>query len=272
METILNERKYIYRLVAQRIVDPNMYNAARLLIKYYVIHEMDKQKIGIAISNYLKTHYEGVDEETRDRMVVKYVNAAMKRKQALAQSGEEWQLHDLDWICIWQSELAKISALQDVKLERLAFILLVYSKLAQARAGRQGQMDEYGVYCDKEIFRESLLPYSFKSKLLINRLKELEYVLPNMHNGNSNYVSVLFASKGNNAGDKILFTISDFRNVVYMYEKFNGNKHVSHCSQCRMLFEKRSGNHKYCTACEKEKQLEYQRQSMQKRRRNLQSC
>ncbi|OPH47609.1 hypothetical protein BC351_10480 [Paenibacillus ferrarius] len=277
MEKILNEKKYLHKIIFENYIDPNLFNPIRLLVKYYVVNGLDKRKVYNCVLRYACNIYKKVDkikndkvnkryeEEELEDIVKKNVNYYFQKKKKLIKENKELRLTDIDQIHITKNELYKISMLSNFELERLAYVMLVLSKIGRAKSDNCQDNVNYGVFCNREVFEEAFLSYSYKNKLLINELKQTGHVSPNQENGKSIFVKVLFADKDEDS--EVAITITDFRNFAYTYDQFRGSKVITKCKICGITFQKKSKGHKYCEDCQKEKQLEFKRKSINKKRK-----
>ncbi|MGG1663076.1 hypothetical protein [Brevibacillus sp. NRS-1366] len=262
MDQILNEVKYINRILNERYVDPKTYNSLRILAKYYAIKGLKKKEIHnevfkYACKHYLKTQEKGgvnkkYEMDELEKVVTKYVNSLTSQKKKLEKGGKVFKLYGIESISITKNELYKISMLSNHELERLAYVMLVLSKIAKAKSDYLDGV--YSIYCNSDVFKESFLSYSYKNKCLINEMKQTGHVQPNEEYGNSRLVKLLYADNDNDS--EIAITIIDFRNFAYTYDQYRGSKMIKNCSGCNVLFEKRSSTHKYCDACKRENELQ----------------
>lgn len=277
MEKILNEKKYVHKIIVDNYIDPNLFNSLRLLVKYYVVNGLDKRRVYNYVFRYASRNYKKdekikndkvnkrYEEEELEEIVKKNVNYCFQKKKKLIKENKELRLTEIDQIHITKNELYKISMLSNFELERLAYVMLVLSKIGRAKSSNNQVNTNLGVFCNREVFEEAFLSYSYKNKMLINELKQTGHVSPNQENGKSIYVKVLFADKDEDS--EVAITISDFRNFAYTYDQFRGNKLITKCKICEIRFQKKSKNHKYCEACQKDKQLEFKRKSINKKRK-----
>ena len=60
--------------------------------------------------------------------------------------------------------------------------------------------------------------------------------------------------------------IDDFRELGLQWLKHIGDSTICNCSDCNKLFKKKSNKQKVCNVCAKEKQKQWQRDSMKKLR------
>ena len=76
--------------------------------------------------------------------------------------------------------------------------------------------------------------------------------------------------KGNKI-DNIVFEITNFENVGYYFDWYNGDERFMKCENdgCEEIIKKISGNRKYCSDCQKEKQKEWEKESKLRRNRQV---
>ena len=101
--------------------------------------------------------------------------------------------------------------------------------------------------------------------LMINKLIDLK-LLDFSKIVDCTNIRILFAKKNG----EIAFEVKDFRDFVLEYLRWKGEK-VGNCENesCGRLIVLKSNNQKYCKDCWKEKQLQWQRDSMKKIRHKM---
>jgi hypothetical protein len=136
------------------------------------------------------------------------------------------------------SELNKIKALKSIRLEKLAFSLLVYGKLSN-------QINEnmsYWVNVEfKEFFKDAKMTDGKEEQnKLFSKLLMLGYIEMS-RKVDSKGIRIKFADDS----DEIVLTITDFDDYIYDYLKWTG-KNVKQCAVCGGSFIAGSNRQIYC--------------------------
>lgn len=258
MEKILNEKKYIEKIINEEKLSINSHVAIRLLSKYYVIEGLKPKAIKTNILKILekKLSKKKLSDTDWDDVIKKTINRIIRDKKKKEKDIKEYKLYEIDEICISKSELTKIRELTTLSenelIEDLAFIMLVNSKINYLRYNS----DKFGVNCNKELFAEANLRFNLKNKSIINELKTLGYVNPSSFH-QSDYVQLCYVDE-ELATDGIVIT--DFRDTLLNYWKWKGVK-IGICA-CSRLFEVKSNSQKKCKSCSNADHLMSQRESM----------
>lgn len=144
---------------------------------------------------------------------------------------------------VTRGELQTISSLNNNKLEKLAFVLLVYSKIYNVK----NKNNTYWVNSDvKDVFSDCKVTLTkHKQELMIHELLNLGLVDTSRKVDCTN-IRVNYSDNN----DESAITITDFRDIVYYYLRWKGHNIVE-CSKCSRMFRKNKNVHKYCNACAK---------------------
>ena len=283
---VLNEKKYAEKCLNEGIFDKNPYQVISILSKYYY-HDCklkNKEIINLLI-DYLNKYYPRYQlNESQWLSVV----------EKLAANAKNQDLHQLSGIKITKPEIETIIDIHNKTLERLAFTMFCLAKLHNSKnANNNGWVNTK----TGEIFKMAHIPCTvFEQDVKLNKLYLLGLVEFPKQNDNLN-CRITFVKDDE---DEELF-ISDFRELGYEYQKYRGEnfircaecgilirnnknrtkKYCKNCStyipqntkkvvcvDCGNVFEVTSMNNrsKRCFDCQHKKQLEYQRNSMAKKR------
>lgn len=274
MYEILNEKTYVHKILNENYVDPYINNPLRILAKHYVIEGYTKKQVYDEVINYACKHYQKdkggeknnrkYEKEELELKVEKFAKKAINKRKQLEKREKTYKLFEIDKIHITKNELYKISMLNNFTMERLAYVMLVLSKIYKAKYGNIDS--DYRVECNRNVFDEAFVPYTTKNKHLINEMKQTGHLQPDEDRSDSRYVKVMFADKDDDS--EIAITILDFRNFAYTYDQYRGSKMIKNCTECNVLFEKKSSTHKYCDKCKRDKELQHHRERMKKCREN----
>jgi hypothetical protein len=254
MDIVLDEKQMALKSIETGYIDNKPTKTITILIKHYYSIGMNKQQIRENIESFMSKNYPNFNsvqwQEILDIMVKKYTK-------------EKYNLIKVDSIDITQNELDKIKKLNNIKLEKLAFVYLVYAKILNKIN------DKNNNWVNKDsniIFKTAKVQDTGKQQqLTIKQLSDLGY-LHIAHVVNSTNVQVQYI----NSEDKtdIVISIDRFEDdLVLFYLKWKGEK-VKICenSECSKMFITKNLKTKYCNKCRKEKDKEQKLKSWKKRK------
>ena len=224
----------------------------RILAKYYFNNGDTKEEVEDKLNKYMKVNYKSYSPSKWKDLISQLVKSVEKYKN--------YKMIDVDEVNITENEWFSIIALNNKQLEKLAFILLVYCKINKIK----------NPTCDNkinntltDIFRECGFRVTNETKLLLNELYKLNYISIGL-SCNSTSIRINYVEENE---DNIKFTIDNFENVITYYEEYKNGKKYIECECCKKRVIQKTHNVKYCPKCKKEKQLEFQRESMKKIRK-----
>lgn len=263
---ILNETEIIDNILNKDNCNGSIYNAILLLIKHYHIKgNTDRIDVKENIINNLEKCtnivFRRVEwEDTISKTIDKLFRDIKIHKKNI-------KLIDIDKVPITIKELNKINELENKKIKKLAFVLLVYAKISSAVLDRD---DGWINQSYKNIFTESKVSAKGNDKkLLLHYLYKLEYISQSYKNDSTslkiNYID-------NEKDSKIAFYIEDFDFIIYIYLNYIGENWIK-CTECGRYFNKNPNSKKpskYCSPCAKIIKLENDRK-IQKERYKLNS-
>jgi hypothetical protein len=193
--------------------------------------------------------------------IYEFVNKAI-------QSAKKVGLKQVEHIYITESELNFIASLDDIKLEKIAFVLLALAKYHNEVSGE-----------DNDIVYLKLSEIKNMARINMNRV-DFEYFYANLYDKgvlqrNTSPVSTVqivnFVS--HNEDDKIAFELKevDYLELAYVYLSWkNDGKGYARCQKCdRLMRQGKTKPKKYCEECARESHLESKRISEQRRRNKM---
>ena len=236
---ILNETEIVNKTIEGSLKLPSKPSKVlRIIIKNMIINENSDDDIKELIENLLKREYGKNYNKTYWN---KYIDSTIKSLKK-----KENKMIDVDKVNIYKEELEIIKSLNDIRLEKLAFILLVYCKINKQVNPLINNKINIPLY---NILMESLIKRDNNGKLLLNELYKKEFI----HQGNScdgTAIQILYVR---NEGE-IEFTIDDLRDyqpITWYLEYRQGIKYKK-CEKCGKRFEVKSNNKGRCNECQKE--------------------
>lgn len=251
MRITINEREIINSALNEGVIDNKTSKTIFPLIKHYLDIGFSKKEVFIEIDSFLSKNYKNYKKDKWEDVLIGWINS---------QSKKDCTILEIKEISITKSEIEFIHKLNNKVFEKLAFVYLVYSKIYNIK----NKTDLYWVNSSRrDIFEDAKITASVQKQCyMVNDLIALG-VIENSYSNTKGSKRVCFASDS----DEVVLTITDFRNYVYEYLKWCGEEYIE-CDSCSILTSLTSNNKKYCQPCWKEKQKEWQRESMRKLREN----
>lgn len=211
-----------------------------LLAKYnFYVENMDDNANYHSIVEYMKKYWKLFSEQDNQQKIEDFVKNAHK-----------YGFKNIDSIKITRRELDFIASLGNIRLEKIAFVMLCIAK--------------YKCYYDDEPTYWICWPLNAISKLARvhvtkdeNKRLFRELVLAGVFESNSFgtnlYEHILFVSDDKN--DEVVLELSeiDYEELAYTYLYYkNGFSGYVHCEKCGRLVKQKSNNQKYCINCAEE--------------------
>lgn len=236
MKIILNEKEYALNALKNDFVDQKSPTLTLNIVAKYLMHESKSKKEVKSELNHLMVKgcpfYNAIKW---DAIIDKTVNKVFKKFLPI---------HIINEIVITIGELETIRKLNNLRLEKLAFVLLVYSKIYNIR-NNNALFWVNSPY--KDIFEDANIKVTKKMQAqMIHKLVEKEMIECSII-VDCNNLKVLYH---NEESDNHL-VISDFRDYVLNYLRWRDEKIIS-CERCARLIEKKGNKKKYCNECAKE--------------------
>ena len=255
-----DERKDLISYVDANIIEEDhigrtIYKRARY--NYFIKNLTDKKNYNEIVSFVTENSTTGLT----DFDIYEFVNKAIK-------SAKKTGLKQVDHIYITKSELDFISNLDDIKLEKIAFVLLALAKYH----------NEVSEDYDDRVYIK-LSEVKKMARINMNRI-DFEYFYANLYDKgvlgyNTSPISTIqivnFVS--HNQDDEIAFELKeiDYLELAYAYLSWkNGGKGYARCTKCdRLMRQSKTKPRKYCEECAKEVITEQKRQWAERNRKNL---
>ena len=221
---ILNETEIVNKTLIGGLDLPSKPSKViRMIIKNMIINNNSDNDIKELVSKLLEKNYGKNYNKTYWN---KYIDSTIKSLKK-----KENKMIDVDKVNIYKEELETIKSLNNIRLEKLAFILLVYCKINKQVNPLINDKINISLY---NILMESLIKRDNNGKLLLNELYKKEFI----HQGNScdgTAIQILYVR---NEGE-IEFIIDDLRDyqpITWYLEYRQGIKYKK-CKRCSKRFE-----------------------------------
>lgn len=249
---ILNEKDYIRNILASKTkpADLPMGYFITLIAKYYYSDASDAE----TLSNIVK---EKILEFQLDHyQEYKYHHKTVSVCQALFERTIPICLKERDYIPIYENELNFIHSLPNDKSKKIMFTLFAVARYMECD-GWVNKKDSKGI---AEIFKLANVTATSRER---NKLLHSFYL--NGYISFSKMVDNLNIKISLDSSGEIIYKIKEFRNIGNQYIG-NFKKGYRQCVICGKSIKVTGTNNQYCKKCVKEKQLEWQRESMKKLR------
>ncbi|WP_340026904.1 hypothetical protein MHB71_15875 [Paenibacillus sp. FSL H7-0940] len=242
MKIILNERHHAEQAIAHGKMDKKPTKTLICLAKYGLQQGKNAEDAYALLNQFMTKYYPDYNAVQWDT----FLNRIIKQSQKYIKIREEASkstLIEIDHVPVTHEELQKIKQLKSKRLEKLAFVLLVYSKINN----RINENDTYWINHEwKEIYGDSQMAVSKKDQgLLVHKLIQLGYLKESQRVDSTN-VQVLFAAEHG----EVAFQLVRFDDFVLEYSRWKG-ENIKNCTVCGKRMLAKSNRMKYCKECKK---------------------
>lgn len=251
MSVVLNEKKQAEYIIEKGEVGNKPTSTLFLLAKYYRQKEnLNKEQTFNKLNEFMESNYKNFNSATWEDII-----------ENISKKANKYPLREIDYIEITQSEIDTIRNVCNIKYEKLLFATLCYAKLYNKISDKNNGWVNTDI---KELFRIARVTVRYRNDkfLYLNDLETAGLISFSNKNDNLN-LRVTFIDDNS----EVVLKIDDFRELGYEYLNYIGDGKFIRCECCKKLVRKSSKNMKYCNKCSKEKQLEWQRESMKKARK-----
>ena len=218
-------------------IDKKPTNTIKLLAKHFFSIGQTNQQVIDSIENFMDINYYNFNITDWQDTIKKSVKYVSKYKS--------FDFINITKIEIYQEELDIIKTINNLRLEKLAFVLLVYSKIFNKINRNNSNWVNSSL---RDIFSDTKMAISTRDKgLMINKLGEMRLVEVSKKVDCTN-IKILFSKID---GD-IAFEVDDFRDIVFYYLNWIGeNIGVCEGNGCGRLIKINSNSQKFCADCAK---------------------
>ena len=235
---ILNETEIVNKTLIGGLDLPSKPSKViRMIIKNMIINNNSDNDIKELVSKLLEKNY---GKNYNKNYWNKYIDSTVKSLKK-----KENKMIDIDKVNIYKEELETIKSLNNIRLEKLAFILLVYCKINKQVNPLINNKINIPL---TNIINESCINKNSNSKFLLNELYKKDFI----KQGNScdgTAIQILYIR---NEGE-IEFTIDDLRDyqpITWYLEYRQGIKYKK-CEKCGKRFEVNPKSKKPTKICKK---------------------
>jgi len=238
MPVVLNEVKQAEYIIEKGEVGNKPTSTLFLLGKYYRQKEnLNKEQAFNKLNEFMLHNYKNYNSALWEDII-----------EDISKKANKYPLREIDHIEITQSELDKISEVDNLKYQKLLFAMLCYAKLYNLISENNNSWINTNI---REIYRAARVTVKYRNDkfLYLNDLEQMGFISFSSKNDNLN-IRVNFVDMS----EETVFNINDFRELGYEYLNYIGNSKFIRCIECKQLVKKKSKHDystKYCTECAK---------------------
>lgn len=237
MTFLFNEKTAIENMIKMHIVDnDNIFVTIKDLARYnYFVYQMDREDNYNSVLKYLQKNGQNINEEN----VYQLIDECIKR-------AKKYPFRQVNEICITKSEIEFIKNLNDIKQEKVAFVLLASAKYYDAIRNTQYHTS-YMKNSDICKLARVTIPMADR-----NVFMQFAYdcgVLSRHSRAASTEKKVLFVSQDNN--DEVILRLkeNDFKDLAYTYLAYKTPRQFRRCVVCNCWMKKDSKDRRLCKEC-----------------------
>ena len=234
-----DEQSAIEKMIKSKFVDENnVTNTIYSLAKYnhHTLHLNDKENYN-AVLKYITENCENIFEESIYEDITNCIKSSKKHKYAL-----------INEVCITQSELDVIKSLNDIKQEKVIFVILAISKYFNLLA----EKDYDSAFLNtSDICKLARITIPVKERdVFLQFLYEKDLLYKHTWAG-SNIKKVTFIS--HDPEDKVVLRLdeSDFKDLAYTYMAYLEPHKFRRCVTCGTWMRRNNYDKRLCTECTK---------------------
>ena len=244
MTFLFNEQSAIENMIKMHVVDnENIFVTIRDVARYnYFVNQMDKDENYQSILKYLQKYGQNINEENVYQMIDECVQRAKK-----------YPFKQVDEVCITKGELEFIKNLNDIKKEKVAFVLLASAKYYDAIRDTQ----YYTSYMkNSDICKLARVVIPMVDRNVFMQFAYDSGVLSRHSRAASTEKRVLFVSQDEN--DKVVLRLkeNDFKDLAYTYLAYKTPHQFRRCVVCNCWMKKDSKDRRLCKECSEKEVIE----------------
>lgn len=258
-EYIFNEQNSIEKIIKSHSVDDtNPTNTIRKLARYnFYINHYSTTKNYNDIVEYMSQNCKDFSEYAYQKDILGCIRDVEKTP---------WK--NIDKINITQSEIDIIKSLDDIKKQKISFVLLCTAKYRDAYNPNNGHKTDISV---TDLYKMSRVVLPQKERAVYLHFLITENLVEKHTFAGVKNKKLLFVSEDET--DEIVMSLSeiDFCELAYVYMDYIGG-HIGYarCERCvRMIKHSKTKPRKYCESCAQDVLIEQKRVWAEKNRKNL---
>ena len=235
-----DEQSAIEKMIKSNFVDENnITNTIYSLAKYnhHALKLNDKENYN-SVLKYILKNCDNIFEESIYADIMNCIKNAKKHKFA-----------SIDEVCITESELNRIRELNDIKQEKVIFVILAIAKYLNAI-----QNEEYDAafLTNAEICKMARVTIPVSERDVFMQFAYDEELLYRHTWAGSEKKKLTFVS--HNPEDKVVLRLNeaDFKDLAYTYMAYLEPHKFKRCFRCKKLIRAKDKNNELCIDCKKD--------------------
>lgn len=258
-EYIFNEKEYIEAIINAKKVDlANPTNTIRKLARYnFYVNGYKKSKNYNAIVDYMTKNFKDFSEMTYQKSI-----------DGCIKDVDKTPFKNIKSVRITKSELDKICLLDDIKKQKLAFVLLCTAKYR----------DQYNPNnCHKtdisatDLYKMARVVLPKEQRNIYLHFLIIDGLVEPHNNSKTKNKKLLFVSEDEN--DEVVLDLkeADYKELAYVYMSWKNNgEGFTKCQKCgKTIKQSKTRPRKYCEECAEIVITEQKRLWAEKSRKNL---
>lgn len=235
-EYIFNEKEHIESIINSGYVDEvNINRTIKKLARYnYYVRALSNEDSYAAIVEYMNANYPYFSE------VGSYsdINGCIKDAPKSA-----WK--DVERVVITKKELEVISSLNDIKQEKLAFVLLADAKYDNAYKQKNINLS---FISNSDLYRMARVTMPVKERSMFLHFFYANNLVEVNINPTTTSKKLLYVDDSDDVG--LVLTENNYQELAFTYLNWKNGGGYKECKKCGRLFrKKKQGNQIYCKKC-----------------------
>lgn len=234
MKKIVNEKKFVEETLKNKTVSSKPSDTIRLLAKHYFHLGFAKDAVLSKVEQFISENVHGYKPMEWNKRIKDGVTRVSNQK--------DYILSDVDQVTITKRELEVITSLDNLELEKLAFVLAVHAKVQNAMKHKESNWvnsDPKDIASDAMLksrsdVQQGKMRYELKCRGLIEA--------PRGNSVKINYID---------EQSEVVIIITDFESYIDKYLRWKGVIKSKKCAgeSCVEYVEVVSNRQKYCAEC-----------------------
>lgn len=254
---ILNEKKVADEIIVNNNMTETPYNCINILIKYYYLKDNSVTKLDLLYKildnfdrcmgdNYKKSHWEDT--------ITKKIDSFFK---SIRKYGDEnVKLSEVNKINITKEEVCRIKEVEDKKIQRVMFIMLVYSKVTNKLNSNDSYWFNQSI---TNIMKEARITNKDEKTSILYYLNSNGYITDNARIDRIGF-RVNYAYEESESE----MVITDFDECIHYWLMYIGEK-WKRCIECgKWIKSNKNNNNTMCKECKVIKKMKQNKESYKK--------
>ncbi len=250
MKIVLNEKEIVDKLLEngydEETTGVTISSVIWMLSKHFLKKGQNANQAFDSIDNFLSKNIKNYKPLNWEEKINESIGKVNKSKK--------YDLLKISNIIIYKKELEIIKNIDNLRLEKLAFVLLVYAKIFNKMNNNKSNWINVGINADTgNIFSDAKIAIGKNDQwLMIGKLIKMKLVKTSRVVNCTN-INVLFVKHSG----EIAINIVDFRNFVFEYLRWVEPEKFKECEECGIIIRVTSNHKKFCKVCCKENWSRY---------------